>query len=784
MRTSKFTFLLAASLFTAVAATAQTKGRVTTDDGQPVAFAGVVILHPADSTVVNACLSGEDGTFTLPAGVRPCLLRVNALGYQTAYFPLPAAEAGKPLSLCLRPLKAKALGEATVTAKRPVARIEGDALVTTIESTSLSEAGNANDVLRQVPGIIDKGNEDGSLEVVGKGTPVYYINGRQVRDLKELKQLRSTDIKQVEVVSTPGARYDASVNAVVRIRTVRRKGEGFGLNFSEELEVGEFVRSDTYLKLTYRRNAFDLFAGVGFNPSKWFWESFCEQRVTTDEGRWQLPLFQHLESTQHTIPFEMGFNYEIADGHTLGFKYSGSATPKLDASGHLNSDVLLDGRLTDRLATTIVQNHDLDVSHSLNAYYVGRIGKGELSIDADFYASGDENTSYQNEVSETEDDRAFPTHSRVRNRLFAAKAQYEWPWLGGKVAFGGQYTQTNRHDNYFVDEALPGVTPARSKQEERTAAAFLQYSAFIAKRYALTAGLRFEHADYEYFNNGRRSAAQSPTYDNFFPSLSLSTAYGKGKNMVQLMAAYTVKTVRPSYYQLSNNVTYGNRFLLQGGNPNLKPMIKHDLTLTAVWKWIQTVFNYDHYTDGHLWWGESLPEKPEVTKVTYINKSYDGIQAMVTLSPKLGFYRPSWTLMYRQSFLSILTGGKKQRFNNPMPMATLNNTFVLPKDYHLGLNYTFVGRGEQQNSSVIDPMHFLEVYVSHSFLHKSLTVRMGGRDLLYKQIKNRIYMASGTFTQQGNGDSRCFYINLNYNLNAQRDRSKSKSEMDQLINRL
>ena len=103
------------------------------------------------------------------------------------------------------------LQEVVVKGQLPYTRLRGDAMVTRITGSVLEKAGTAQDVLRKVPGIIRKGED---LEVVGRGTPVYYINGRRVRDLDELKQLMSDEIANVEVITNPGAAYDATINRI------------------------------------------------------------------------------------------------------------------------------------------------------------------------------------------------------------------------------------------------------------------------------------------------------------------------------------------------------------------------------------------------------------------------------------------------------------------------------------------------------------------------------------------------------------------------------------------
>ena len=89
-------------------------------------------------------------------------------------------------------------------------------MVTRIEGTPLAQSGTLGEMLIKVPGMT---GSDEAPEVLGKGSPLIYINGRKMRDASELKRLHSEDIRDVEVINAPGAQYDAQVRAVVRIRT-------------------------------------------------------------------------------------------------------------------------------------------------------------------------------------------------------------------------------------------------------------------------------------------------------------------------------------------------------------------------------------------------------------------------------------------------------------------------------------------------------------------------------------------------------------------------------------
>ena len=112
--------------------------------------------------------------------------------------------------------KLVALQEVVIKGGLPNTRLKAGAMVTRIEGTPLAQSGTLGEMLIKVPGMT---GTDEAPEVLGKGSPLIYINGRKMRDASELKRLHSEDIRDVEVINAPGAQYDAQVRAVVRIRT-------------------------------------------------------------------------------------------------------------------------------------------------------------------------------------------------------------------------------------------------------------------------------------------------------------------------------------------------------------------------------------------------------------------------------------------------------------------------------------------------------------------------------------------------------------------------------------
>jgi hypothetical protein len=145
--------------------------------------------------------------------------------------------------------------------------VKGEALVTNVEGTVLEKAGTLQGLLDKIPNV---SAEEGTVSVFGRGEAEIYINGRKMRDASELDQIAADNIKQVEVISHPGAQYDASVKAVVRITTKRTQGEGFG--FSNRLASafdGDHVSPSDQLNLNYRRGGLDLAGMLSYGIQHW-----------------------------------------------------------------------------------------------------------------------------------------------------------------------------------------------------------------------------------------------------------------------------------------------------------------------------------------------------------------------------------------------------------------------------------------------------------------------------------------------------------------------------------
>jgi len=124
------------------------------------------------------------------------------------------------------------LNEVVVKGQLPKTHVKGDAMRTTVAGTILEKAGTVSDALSKIPSL--EAEREGGVKVLGRGDAEVYINGRRVQDMKELSRLRSDQIQHVDVVQNPGARYAASVKAVVSITLKKAQGEGLSFQNSTQ----------------------------------------------------------------------------------------------------------------------------------------------------------------------------------------------------------------------------------------------------------------------------------------------------------------------------------------------------------------------------------------------------------------------------------------------------------------------------------------------------------------------------------------------------------------------
>lgn len=599
-----------------------------------------------------------------------------------------------------------------------------------------------------------------------------------MRDFAELDQLTSEEIKSVEVVRNPGARYDATVGAVVRIRTVKRQGDGFGVslrNSYDQSQNSDFVEQ---ADVNYRHNGLDVFGMIRFDKTTSLQNDILEQTAFTDTI-WTQKNYQHSNTNSRSIDGRIGFNYDFNDHHSIGVRYDLSKNLHTDMLTTFDSEIQADGLPYDILHSTTVANAKSQPEHQLNIYYAGQIGKGGLTWDADYYRNAYTQYSLNAEDSQDHEDRTVTSDNKVDNQLVATKASYTHPLWRGSISVGGEYTYTDRHDDYVNQE---GYVPTNyTRIREQNLAAYAQYSHPLPFGQA-NIGLRYEHVDFDYFENGTFVSGQSRVYDNVFPNASVSGQIGK----VQFQVGYAAKTQRPNYSQLRNNITYVNRFTWQTGNPLLKPSVTHDVTAVGVWRFFQAMVSYKMVQDYILYWGTQVENQSATTLINYVNHDrLPSLTVMLAASPTIGIWNLNASAIMMKQWFSLDAAGQKRTYNNPLFIGSLNNTFTLPAGFLLTADFSYQSCGQVQNITLKRPQYTLNIGLRKSFLNDALSIEARANDLLLgcKQ-EALLYMESAQMKDLSWSDTRSFSLTVRYKFNAAKSKYKGTGAGQGAINRM
>ena len=727
---------LCGCLLAVQAAAAQTvTGRVVDGDGRPLAYANVVAMSLPDSAFVAGAMTADDGSFTLDLKDTGRLLRFSSVGYKTVY-----ADGKADVGTVRLEALTQVLGEVVVKSDLPQTRLKGEGMVTGVSGILLEHAGTIERLLDRIPNVSAR---NGEIEVFGRGTPELYINGRKVRDKSELDRLSADNIKDVEVITNPGARYDASVTSVIRIRTKKAVGDGFSLDnrlFGELNDYGYLVGEDN-LNMNYRTGGLDV--GTTLRANKWASpDPKTTEQITHLEDTWRQRSKIDQVYKDENLYARLAVSYMFNQDHSVGISASYNRQPWNKPSGYMNSTLTQDGTTVEQLRSDYTANVQATTLQG-NAYYTGKIGRWSVDFNTDWMYTKSNSTmntveNYTETGQQTEHNDVI-TNNTPRSNLIASKLVLTAPLFGGSLSFGGEYSYSTRKSVYTV---LPKgiIDDDRSRTEEGLATAFVEYGRQFGPVSAQL-GLRYEDVDFDYYEDGVRIAEQSRAYGDRFPSVALSAMFGK----LGLQLGYSADIRRPSYSQLRSNINYDNRYTYEGGNPFLLPTKSHNVNFAASYKWLMFSAGYSHIINPILEHSETYNDDPAVALFRQVNgEAYDKVFASLNLRPAVGPWHPSLMIGVQKQWFKMAVHGHNP-LDNPLATIRFNNT-VDVKLCEISLNMSCNTTGADENNYLRKPSFRADLSLYKSFLKDKLTLSLYVSDL-FKTGKNSVVTYYGTMRE-------------------------------------
>lgn len=751
-------------------------GTVLTEVNEPIGFANVVLRTAQDSSYIIGNITNEKGEFMLEVKNRSnenLVLTVSYLGYKTKAMAVTSDQIGK----IILDNRGEALGEVVVTASRNPYQMKGSILVADVSNTILKDAGTSVDLLKSLPLLDVMGS---AIHVFGKGDAIVYINNRKIQDQSELERLNSAQIKNVEIITSPGAQYAATTSAVVKITTLKREDDGLAGSIYTHIQKGRKWSEGVNANFTYTQNKVSAFADFSFFDSRTKQDQetgsyiFSKDEYRTIAG-------SDLQMKNRSFHTGLGLDYLLAENHTMGVKYNFSfvGKRKFDVSSDLN--FYTNGILDEQLINNGYYTPDGENGY-LNAYYNGEMGKASLSINAD-YSHG--NTSTDANYINIYDDRTerLSSYSDNKYQLAAVKFDLGYQMGKGKGVLGTEYSFTKNTSGYEnngenIQEDLPH---SLTKNEQNALALYASYQIGLGN-FEIDAGVRYEYINFNYFLNGTKKEDQSKTYNDIFPVVTVSGAFAD--NQVNMSLSYRRTTNRPSYYQLRGDVQYNSPYSYEGGNPALKNAFKNDLSYMISYRTFNLIASYKFFKDQSFFITEQFNDKP-ITLSTFVNiDDYKEFSLSAIWNPTFfKIWNPRVEVGFEKHYLKTDYENQIKRYNDPIVHARLYNTLRFPKDF------SFVIQARIRNSynsgfTYQKSSWSVNAHIQKQFLNKSLTATLGANNI-FNTLKEEWEMdyKNVHLYKNMNDDNRYIYLSLSYNFSKLK-RYKGKGAANAERNRL
>ena len=754
-------------------------GRVIDEQGRPIEYANISLLRTTpkdyfetnstyvngqsnvetDGAFINGGVSNENGDFVIPCKARQVILKVSYIGYKTVTRNISVGHIG---TISLQPETYMVKG-VEIKGEIPQYKAAQGGLTVDVQHSILHDVGTADDLLSMMPMIQGR---NGKFEVLAKGEPEIYINNKKVRDPSELKQLKSVDIKSVDIINAPGARYNAEVNAVIRIKTLKAQGDGLSLMVTSDTWKNNKWSNYNDLTLNYRTGGLEVSANVALDNGHYSNDQDLYQELHIKKDFFNVHADLPVRNSWTELKYKAGLSYDFNTNHSIGLSFSSQKIFyegfKSDMKQHYLKNGAFDGNV--RL-TTDISEKDKPV-WELNGYYVGKAGKLGIDLNTTVLRRESEKNNKQVELSERYLNRTITTLTNEDRRMVAGKLVLTYPVWKGELSGGSEATSTKSYGHNVNQEGI--IPETDNEMEEKNIAGFAEYE-FQLGQWRLNAGLRFEHVKADYYSFGEWQQEPSRTYNDWFPNLSV--LWQKDKWSAQL--SYSKRITRPPYGMLTSMIIYDSRMFYEGGNPLLRPSVRKSIDLNLTYSWLTFVAGFTRENDLFTHIGRVYDEDREIAIFQPVNFDHqDRVYATLVASPKFGFWQPTATLHYYQQMFDAEAYGAPKKLDKPEFSFDLKNWFVINPtmkalvhtNYSGSNHWAFMYRGS--NFTV-------NARLQKSFFKERLSCTLYANDI-FRTAKTKMstYYAIGLTDQDVYSYTQCVGLTLSYNFNASRSKYK------------
>ena len=717
--------------------------------------ATVSLLKSRDSSVAKFVATGKDGQYEfLDIADGKYFVSVSNVGYAkvvSAPFEISSSNATINVPVLVISEQAKDLGGVTVTAKKPFIEARPDKTIVNVDASPTSAGATVLELLEKSPGITV--DNDGNISLRGKAGVIIMIDGKPTylssTDLANLlKNMPASQLEQIEIMTNPSAKYDASGNSgIINIKTKKGKASGFNGSVMAGITTSFFKTGDALyvipksqnsINFNYRKNKFNLFGNYNPNFYNGRGNLNIERKFFDDNG--DLAGYSDVATkfkfgnNNHTL--KLGVDFFADKKNTFGavasgFMFNGHPTP-------VTINTLSDANHEETSSMVSNTENRIDFNNfsgNFNYRHVFDTTGTELTVDLDYI--GYRNTSnmllttefYDEMHQQSSDPLLLKGHLPSDINIYSIKSDYTHPFKGGRLEAGikSSYVKTDNIVDYqrlYADQWVPDSRSNHFIYDENINAAYVTLNKQI-KKWSLQGGLRVENTIAKGYQVTNDSTFKR-NFTDLFPNVYITYTIND-KNSLTL--SYGRRITRPNYQDLNPFTYFLDSLSYRQGNPYLLPQFTNNVELSHTFKGkIITTLNYNNTTDVI----SQIFKQNSQTKIVYFTS--DNVAKFINMG--ISITAPvTIAKWWNTNFFTNIYNNHYKGIYNTQPldmsytsfMVNITNTFTIKQGFSLELSGFYRGKGVDQ-LTINQPIYQISIGGQKNIFKNKATVRLNIRD--------------------------------------------------------
>ena len=738
-------------------------GQIKDEKNNPVEFIEIQ-LQNKDSIIFKSELTNAEGKFIIETEKGEYSLLVRQLGVIYHEQKINVIQ-DTYIGIINITEKEQQLQEVVITAKKKLIERKVDKLIFNVENSISASGGDAIDALKITPRVKVKND---NISMIGKNNMSVMVDDKLIlltgdELINFLKSIPSDNIKSIEVITTPPAKYDAEGNSgLINIKLKKSKLNQWNASLRSSYIQSTYPKGSFGGNFDYQKNKLSLYSNLNYvNGSN--------APVETNKIYYPLGLWNEENKRrdfQNSVNGRIGADYKISEKFSVGMQYLGSFSKPKIAENSLTTIYNQTNSQIDSYINTLSENLGKNNNHSLNlnsTVVFDTIGK-KMNINLDYFKFKNDDNRIFNTINLLSANNT--SLQDIQN--YSAKIDFEHPLKWINLSYGGKlsFIKTQNNVNYF-DTTLgtPIFDPTQSNEfnyDENTQAIYLNGTKKLNEKWETQLGFRLENTQTEGVSK-TLNQKNTNSYAKLLPTFYLTYTPNE-KNSFSIN--YNKRINRPSYNRLNPFRWYSNPFSYTEGNPFLQPSFSNNLELNYTFNdnWSNSIY-YSHTDNGfeQITIVDNTDNIQKTIAQNFFKTTIIGISESYTYN-KLKWLSSTFSFDWNYSKSESLIPITNQNLNGSNAYFSISNDFNLNKNKTLLFNfsywYNFKGTSDLDKNNAYSQ---LDASLKYFAFDKKLQISFNANDILstnrpiYTSFTNNIQIDYKNYY-----DVRLFRLSLVY----------------------